>query len=85
MRLFYSGGNWNNTGNGLASANGNNTRSNSNTNIGFRSALPPSQMWRTYRVLLQRRGSKGVCFLGQQWPKNTCRKCRRSDFLVRRP
>jgi hypothetical protein len=47
MRLFYSGGNWNNASYGLASFNGNNTRSNTNTNIGFRSALPSSQMWQT--------------------------------------
>lgn len=44
MRMFYSGGNYNNTGYGLASFNGNNTRSNSNVNIGFRAALPSSQM-----------------------------------------
>jgi hypothetical protein len=43
MRSFYRGGNYNNTSNGFASFNGNNARSNSNTNIGFRSALPPSQ------------------------------------------
>lgn len=35
------GGNWNNTGNaGVFYVNLNNTRSNSNSNIGFRSALP---------------------------------------------
>ena len=40
--LAYRGGNWNNTSNaGVFYANGNNSRSNSNTNIGFRSALPP--------------------------------------------
>lgn len=40
MRFFYSGGNYNNSGNGLASFNGANSRGNSNTNIGFRAALP---------------------------------------------
>ena len=40
MRFFYSGGNYNNTTYGVASFNGNNARSNANTNIGFRSALP---------------------------------------------
>jgi len=45
MRFFYSGGNYNNTSYGVASFNGNNARSNSNTNIGFRAALPHSQMW----------------------------------------
>ena len=35
------GGNWNNTGNaGVFNVNLNNTRANSNSNIGFRSALP---------------------------------------------
>lgn len=39
--LAYRGGNWNNTSNaGVFYANGNNPRSNVNTNIGFRSALP---------------------------------------------
>ena len=38
MRSFYSGGNYNNTSYGAASFNGNNPRSNSNINIGFRSA-----------------------------------------------
>jgi len=47
QRSFYSGGNWNNSSNGLASFNGNNPRSNVNTNIGFRSALPPSQILQT--------------------------------------
>lgn len=37
---MYRGGNWNNGANaGLFYLNGNNARSNSNTNIGFRSAL----------------------------------------------
>ena len=37
---MYRGGNWNNGENaGLFYLNGNNPRSNSNTNIGFRSAL----------------------------------------------
>lgn len=39
-RLVYRGGNWNNTSNaGVFYANGNNPRSNYNTNIGFRPAL----------------------------------------------
>lgn len=37
---MYRGGNWNNGANaGVFYLNGNNSRSNSNTNIGFRSAL----------------------------------------------
>lgn len=40
-RLPICGGNWNNTSNaGVFYVNLNNTRSNSNSNIGFRSALP---------------------------------------------
>lgn len=39
LRLFNSGGNYNNTSYGLASFNGNNARSNANGNIGFRSDL----------------------------------------------
>ncbi|MCC8049619.1 MAG: hypothetical protein LIP10_03035 [Clostridiales bacterium] len=39
-RCVYRGGNWNNgTNAGVFYLNGNNARSNSNTNIGFRSAL----------------------------------------------
>jgi hypothetical protein len=44
MRSFYRGGNYNSSNAyGFASFNGNNDRSNTNTNIGFRSALPSSQ------------------------------------------
>ena len=56
MRLFYSGGNYNNTSYGLASFNCNNARSNTTTNLGFRSASPPRQMQRTYRVRRQCNG-----------------------------
>ena len=42
-RSFYCGGNWNNGANyGVFALNGNNDRSNSNANIGFRSAHAPS-------------------------------------------
>ncbi|RGE05699.1 hypothetical protein DW826_12365 [Clostridium sp. AM34-11AC] len=41
MRLPIAGGNWNNGANaGVFNLNLNNARSNSNSNIGFRSALP---------------------------------------------
>ena len=41
-RCVYRGGNWNNGVNaGVFYLNGNNSRSNSNTNIGFRSAFIP--------------------------------------------
>lgn len=40
LRAVYRGGNWNNgSNNGVFSLNANNARSNSNTNIGGRSAL----------------------------------------------
>lgn len=41
---FYSGGNWNNGAKAGIFALNYNARSNSNWNIGFRSALPHSQM-----------------------------------------
>ena len=45
MRLFYRGGNYNDNDNaGVFYYNGNNARSNANYNLGFRSALPPSQI-----------------------------------------
>lgn len=53
------GGNWNNGANaGAFYVNLNNPRSNSNGNIGFRSALPQSQMLHTYWVCGQYRGVK---------------------------
>ena len=48
MRFFYSGGNYNNTSYGLASFNGNNARSNTNANIGFRAASSSRQMRHTH-------------------------------------
>lgn len=44
LRSFNCGGNYNNTSNGMATFNGNNSRTNTNANLGFRSALPPSQI-----------------------------------------
>lgn len=38
-RSFYRGGNYRNADNGLPSFNGNNPRSNSNVNIGFRALI----------------------------------------------
>ncbi len=61
--MFNSGGNYNNSSYGLATFNCNNDRSNTNANIGFRAALPQSQMLRTYGVRFQCRGDKGACFL----------------------
>jgi hypothetical protein len=64
-RSFNRGGNYNNPANGFASFNGNNARSNANGNIGFRSALPSSQMLQGYGPAPSTDGDKGICFLGQ--------------------
>ena len=58
-RFFYSGGNWNNSSYGLASFNGNNPRSNSNTNIGFRAALPPRQILQAHGLAFSAEVIKG--------------------------
>ena len=63
MRSFNRGGNYNNTANGFASFNGNNARSNTNTNIGFRSAIPCCQILKTQGFSFSTMG-KGICFLG---------------------
>ncbi len=59
MRSFYSGGNYNNSSYGLASFNGNNGRDNRNDNIGFRAALPHSQILRAYGLALSAAVIKG--------------------------
>ena len=47
LRLPICGGNWNNTSNaGVFNLNLNNTRSNANGNIGFRSVLPQTRQMR---------------------------------------
>lgn len=61
MRLFNAGGNFNNGANaGVAYSNGNNnTRSNTNVNIGFRSALPRiCQKAQSPRAGVQRKGQR---------------------------
>ena len=76
-RSVNRGGNYNNTANGFASFNGNNDRSNSNGNIGFRSALLTGHDVESLRAFLQHLFvGKGICFLGQMmseviWKKNT--------------
>jgi len=58
--LPYRGGNWNNTSNaGVFYANLNNPRSNSNTNIGFRSALLSQSEGALLRVRIQNKRTKG--------------------------
>lgn len=65
MRSFNRGGNYNNTANGFASFNGNNDRSNSNANIGFRSALLASLMLKVYGPSPRATVGKGGIFLGR--------------------
>lgn len=65
MRSFYCGGNYNNGVNaGVFYANGNNGRANSNSNIGFRSALPRRQILQAYGPAFSTRVSKGIRPLG---------------------
>jgi hypothetical protein len=69
-RSFNCGGNWNNGANaGVFYANGNNTRTNTNANIGFRSALPaeitPGHDVGSSRVSIQNRAGKGAVLLCQ--------------------
>ena len=72
FRGFNCGGNWNNGANaGVFYANGNNSFfSNRNDNIGFRSALPHSQILQTQGSALSARVSKGIHSLGTSGPKN---------------
>ena len=54
---LIAGGNWNNGAEaGVFYANGNNARSNSNNNVGFRAAYPHRQIRQTYWVYRQYRG-----------------------------
>lgn len=73
---FYSGGNWNNGAMaGLFAVNGNNPRSNSNWNIGFRSALPHSQMLAAQVAVSQYKVGKGLRFraIGEKLKQRTHR------------
>lgn len=57
------GGNWTNTGNaGVFYVNLNNARSNVNTNIGFRAALPLNARTGKIKIDPAVRGDKGACF-----------------------
>ena len=55
-RAFCSGGGWHDSSYGLASFNGNNPRSNTRTNIGFRAALPHSQILQARGLALSTEG-----------------------------
>ena len=61
MRLPIRGGNWNNGANaGVPTLNLNNPRTNSNGNIGFRSALAPAARSRAPMGTRTVRGAKGT-------------------------
>ena len=65
-RCVYRGGNWNNgTNAGVFYLNGNNSRSNSNTNIGFRSALALFAYVLRVTALQEHKGKRDA-FLGRQ-------------------
>lgn len=72
LRLPIAGGNWNNGANaGVFYLNLNNLRSNSNSNIGFRSALPlQCQISRRSKDVLPVQGDKGVCFRSDKEKNN---------------
>ena len=57
QRSFYCGGNWNNGANaGVFYCNGNNDRTNTNDNLGFRSALPRTSEVISSRAYIQNEG-----------------------------
>lgn len=63
---MYRGGNWNNgTNAGVFYLNGNNSRSNVNTNIGFRSALALFAYVLRATALQEHKGKRGA-FPGRQ-------------------
>lgn len=81
MRLPYRGGNWNNGANaGLAALNLNNSRANTNTNIGFRPAFGSSQK-ATPHGALSSALSKGCRCLGYRRKTEQAAPVRRAaDF-----
>jgi len=69
-RLPLRGGNWNNGGAaGVFALNLNNTRTNSDNNVGFRSALLSQPDVADSRVCIQRREDKGAYLLAA-WQKS---------------
>ncbi len=72
---FYSGGNWNNGANAGVFALNYNARSNSNWNLGFRSALPHSQMLAAQVAASQYKVGKGLRFraIGEKLKQRTHR------------
>ena len=90
-RAFFSGCSWNNPSNGLGSFNGNNPRSNVDDDIGFRAALPPSQILQAQGLALSAEVIKGlvplVAFRGLKIlaSQSAFRRYKRTAHTVRRP
>lgn len=90
-RAFFSGCGWNNPSNGLGSFNGNNPRSNVDDDIGFRAALPPSQILQAQGLALSAEVIKGlvplVAFRGLKIlaSQSAFRRYKRTAHAVRRP
>jgi len=90
-RAFFSGCGWHNPSNGLGSFNGNNPRSNVDDDIGFRAALPPSQILQAQGLALSAEVIKGlvplVAFRGLKIlaSQSAFRRYKRTAHAVRRP
>ena len=90
-RAFFSGCSWYNPSNGLGSFNGNNPRSNVDDDIGFRAALPPSQILQAQGLALSAEVIKGlvplVAFRGLKIlaSQSAFRRYKRTAHAVRRP
>ena len=90
-RAFFSGCGWNDPSNGLGSFNGNNPRSNVDDDIGFRAALPPSQILQAQGLALSAEVIKGlvslVAFRGLKIlaSQSAFRRYKRTAHAVRRP
>ena len=90
-RAFFSGCSWNNPSNGLGSFNGNNPRSNVDDDIGFRAALPPSQILQAQGLALSAEVIKGlvplVAFRSLKIlaSQSAFRRYKRTAHAVRRP
>ena len=90
-RAFFSGCSWNNPSNGLGSFHGNHPRSNVDDDIGFRAALPPSQILQAQGLALSAEVIKGlvplVAFRGLKIlaSQSAFRRYKRTAHAVRRP
>ena len=90
-RAFFSGCCWNHPSYGLGSFNGNNPRSNVDDDIGFRAALPPSQILQAQGLALSAEVIKGlvplVAFRSLKIlaSQSAFRRYKRTAHAVRRP